>query len=211
MAERGVRAVATKKDAQVDKSETQDMSAVEKDVKNIEVVTMTDGRKVEFVGKKKLIKESFPENLTVRLDFRNGETRLFVIPSQLTNKFAVHGAEQKLGDATAGTEDIDDMLLDVDALIERLNNGEWGIKREGSSNAGTSILIKALMEWGGKTAEEVKAFLQDKTQADKMALRNNNTRKNHHGHTIKSIVTRLEEEKAAKGIKVDTDALLAAF
>lgn len=194
------------------------MSAVEKDVspsKNVESVKMSDGRTVDFVGKRKLIKESiFAADGSldhVRLDFRNGEVRKFTPHPDLLHKFAAHGIEQKLGDETAGTEDVDDMTLDVDALIERLNNGEWGVKREGGGNTGTSILIKALMEWGGKSQEEVKAFLKDKSQADKMALRANATRKNHHGHTIKSIVERLESEKAAKGAKVDTDALLAAF
>lgn len=175
--------------------------------KQPETVKMSDGREVEFVGKRKLLKESlFNEDGTlqgVRLDFRNGETRLFRIPQNLFYRFAAHGAEQKLGDETAGIDDVDDQVLEVDELIARLNNGEWNIKREGGGMAGTSVLLKALVEFTGKTAEQIKEFLKDKSQAQKLALR---------AHPeIKAIITRLENEKLEKGTKVDTGALLAAL
>lgn len=180
------------------------MAAAEKEVsaatRQVETVQMTDGRSVEFVGKRKMLKESFPETGTVRLDFRNGETRTFVIPSELKDRFATHGAEQKLGDETAGVEDVEDMVLAVDDLIERLNKGEWSVKREGGGFGGTSVLLRALVEHSGRTTEQVKAFLAGKTQAEKLALRN--------APQLKPIVERLEAEKAAKGSKVDTEALL---
>jgi len=174
------------------------MSAAEETVKSkvekiVEVVTMQDGRTVEFVGKRKMLKESFPETGTVRLDFRNGETRSFVIP----------GAEQKLGDETAGVDDVDDMVLAVDDLIGRLNKLEWSVKREGGGFGGTSVLLRALVEFSGRTAEQVKEFLAGKSQAEKMALRNS--------AKLKPIVDRLEAEKASKGAKVDTDALLSSL
>ena len=71
----------------------------------VETVTMTDGRVVDFAGKRKLLKESSVSadgKVQVRLDFRNGETRLFTLPDSLLTKFAAHGAEQKLGDEIAG-------------------------------------------------------------------------------------------------------------
>lgn len=183
----------------------------------VEVVKMQDGREISFVGKRKLLKESIIDDrgVAVRLDFRNGETRDFVIPPALLNQFAAHGAEQKLGDETAGTEDVDDMTLDVDALIERLNKGEWTTKREGGGMSGTSVLLRALVELSGKTAEQIKLFLQGdpssedpekkraKTNAEKTALRNS--------PKLKPIVERLESEKANKGAKVDTDALLGSL
>lgn len=177
-----------------------------KSAPSVEKVTMSDSRVIEFVGKRKLLKESLIEEgqpPKVRLDFRNGETRIFEVPASLLARFAAHGAEQKLGDETAGEEDVDDMVLAVDALIERLNKGEWSIKREGGGMSGTSVLIKALMELSGKDLEHVKKFLSDKTQADKMALRNS--------PQLKPIVDRLEAEKVAKAAKVDTNALLAAL
>lgn len=171
----------------------------------IETVTLTDGRIVDFAGKRKLLKESFVKDgvVYVRMDFRNGETRTFQIPSALLLKFAAHGAEQKLGDEIAGLTDIDDAVLAIDALTERLNKGEWGVTREANGMAGTSVLVRALVEHTGKTVEQIKTFLSTKTQAEKVALRNN--------PKVKPIVERIEAEKASKKSAVDTDALLESL
>lgn len=170
-----------------------------------EEVSMADGRKVLFVGKRKLLKESiFKDDGTIdhiRLDFRNGETIRFEIPAALFYKFAAHGAEQKLGDEVAGENDVDDMVLAVQELVDRLGRGEWNVKREAGGMAGTSTLIKALVELSGKSVEDIKKFLTGKSQADKMALRNS--------AKLKPIVERIEAEKLAKSAKVDTDALFA--
>lgn len=164
----------------------------------IETVTMNDGRIVDFAGKRKMLKSSAGNQ--VRFDFRNGETRLFTIPADMTLKFATHGAEQKIGDEAAGLDDVDDIVLAVDELIDRLYAGEWGIKREANGMAGTSVLAKALCELTGKSREQIKDFLGKKTQAEKVALRNS--------AKVKPIIERIESEKASKGTKVDTDALL---
>jgi hypothetical protein len=169
----------------------------------VETVTMTDGRIVDFAGKRKLLKESSVNadgKVQVRLDFRNGETRLFTLPDALLNKFAAHGAEQKLGDEIAGLTDTEDCVLAVDELIDRLYNGEWSIKREANGMAGTSVLVRALVEHTGKTVDAIKQFLSGKSQAEKVALRNN--------PKIKPIVERIEAEKASKKANVDTDAML---
>lgn len=166
-------------------------------------IAMTDGRIVTFTGKRNMLKDSLLVNgqPAVRLDFRNGETRTFVLPTALLNKFATHGAEQKLGDEIAGLTDIDDAVLAVDELVSRLEKGEWSLKREGNGMAGTSILVRALAEAKGLPVATVKEFLAKKTQAEKIALRNN--------PSIKPIVEKLEAEKASKGSKVDTDSMLA--
>jgi hypothetical protein len=166
---------------------------------------MSDGRKVEFVGKRKMLKEHIIEGNTVsiRIDFRNGETRLFRLPDALLLKFAGHGGEQKYGDETAGVDDVDDMVLAVDDLDSRIQAGEWSIKREGGGMAGTSVLLRALVEFSGRSIEQVKAFLTGKTQAEKLALRSSKE--------IKPIIERLESEKLSKGAKVDTDALLSTL
>lgn len=169
----------------------------------IETVTMQDGSIVEFAGKRKLLKSSSVSadgKVSVKMDFRNGQTRVFTVPDTLLAKFAAHGAEQKLGDEIAGLDDIDDCVLAVDDLIDRLYNGEWGVKREANGMAGTSVLARALVELTGKTRDQIKTFLSAKTQAEKVALRNS--------AKVKPIVERLESEKAQKGSKVDTDALL---
>lgn len=191
------------------------MNAPAKNEPQVESVKMEDNRVVDFPGKRKLLKESFVTDdgkVQVRLDFRNGATRLFTIPDNLMAKFAAHGAEQKLGDEIAGLKgadgkeaDIDDAVLAVDELIDRLYNGEWNQRKEANGLAGTSVLIRALVELynGAKSVEQVKAFLKDKTQAEKLALRQS--------ARVKPIVERLEAEKAAKGQKVDADALLAGL
>lgn len=166
-------------------------------------VTMTDGSTVEFGKKQKLVKTSTIDDsgVTLRLDFVNGEVRSFVIPPELMLRFAAHGAEQKLGDAIAGETEIADAVLSVDDLISRLTAGEWSIRREAGAFAGTSILIRALVEASGKSVEEVKAFLGPKSQAEKLALRRSNQ--------LKPIIERLEADKASKSkTAVDTDSLL---
>jgi hypothetical protein len=169
-------------------------------------VTMEDGRVVEFGQKQKMIKTSSIDGSYVetRFDFANGKSLLF-IPSNANIKLVLmaHGAEQKIGDETAGVEEIDDCVLAVEAMIARLDKGEWSKERQKNGMAGTSVLIRALVESSGKPVEAVKAFLADKTQAQKLALRNN--------PKIKVIVDRLEAEKASKkpaAAAIDTDALL---
>jgi hypothetical protein len=167
-----------------------------------EKVTMQDGRVVEFVGKRKMLKESIIESKTVRLDFKNGGTVSFVIPDELLVRFALHGAEQKLGDETAGTEDVDDMQLDVEELVGRLNKGEWSAKREGSGMGGVSLLIKALTEvFPNRTVEYLKEYLKGKKPVERTALENS--------PKVKPIIDRLKAEKASKAANVDTDALLS--
>lgn len=187
-----------------------DGSAGGSESSNVNKIKMEDGREVEFVGKRRMLKESiFDENghPSIRLDFRNGQTVNFRIPEELVMKFAAHGAEQKLGDEGAGykEEELDDQVLAIQELADRLSKGEWNVKREGGSMAGTSILMKALVEFSGsaRTPEQVKEFLKGKSQAEKLALRNS--------AKIKPIIERLEAERAAKTAHVDTDALLAGL
>lgn len=187
------------------------MEATESKKSKAEVVavTMTDGRVVEFPGKKILQKSSFQNaetnKLYVRLDWRNGETRTFELPQALISKFATHGAEQKLGDEIAGMKkedgseaDIDDKVMAVDDLIERLNAGEWSTQRDSSGMAGTSVLLRAIVEVTGKPVDAVKAFLKGKNQKQKLALRASKQ--------FKDVVNRIEAERAAKSAKVDLEA-----
>lgn len=196
-------------------SEAQEAVATKKPKAEVQTVVMQDGRSVDFVGKRKLIKNTIIDGsaVKVQLDFRNGETRLFPIPDALLLQFAGHGAEQKLGDETAGEDDVDDMVLSIDDLIDRLNKGEWRTVREpGNSMSGTSVLLQALVEVSGKSKEDVKAFLSGGTDskgtvhtakkpAEKMALRNSDK--------LRPIVQRIEAAKASKNANVDTDALLS--
>lgn len=168
-------------------------------------VTMSDGSVVEFNKRQKLLKTSTIDTdagtVFVRLDFANGEIRNCTIPASLILRAAAHGAEQKLGDATAGEADIADAILSVEEVIARLEAGDWNQPRAAGSNTGTSILIQALVEVSGKDVAEIKAFLENKTQADKLALRRTDQ--------LRPVVERLEAEKASRSKNaVDTSALL---
>jgi len=170
---------------------------------NVESVQMEDGSVVEFAGKRRMLKNSFITDegeVKLQLDFRNGRQVSIAIPQEMILKFAAHGAEQKFGDTTAGLSETDDMIMAVEKLQEQINKGEWSAKRESNGMAGTSILLKALIEHTGKTVEQIKQFLEGKTQAEKLALRNNSK--------IRPIIARLEAEKNLKGTPVDTDAML---
>ncbi len=174
--------------------------------REVETVTMSDGRKVDFVGKRRMLKEASVNtdgSVALRVDWKNGETRQYDIPQEMAGHFAAHGAEQKYGDTAAGYDEnqMDDAIMDMDDLHTRILAGEWNIKREGGGMAGTSVLLRAIVETFGRTVEQAKAFLSDKSQAEKMALRNSSK--------LKPVIDRLEAEKVAKSSKVDTDALLA--
>lgn len=181
--------------------------------REVEVVQMLDGRKVEFVGKKKMLKETIIDgaNVSVRIDFRNGETLLFRVPDGLLLKAAGHGMEQKLGDEGAGEEDVDDLYLAIQELADRLTNeglAGWTTKREGGGFGGASILVKALMEATSKDQPTVKAFL--KAQVDAGATYPKLSSAFEEDADVGPIMKRLKKEKAAK-TGVDTKAVLAGL
>ena len=171
-------------------------------------VKMDDGKMVEFSGKRKLVKTSTIDEATgeviIRLDFSNGEYRVYNVVPKLMAKFAAHGAEQKIGDEIAGVQDVEDCVAAIDELLIRLEKGEWNLKREAGGLSGASILAKAMIEMTGKSKTDIATFLASKSHAEKIALRTNKR--------LVPIIQRLEAEKASrsKGGKtvVDSDALL---
>lgn len=201
-------------DGHVDAAGTEHLTDAQKAMADaaaaMDSVRMTDGRTVDFVGKKRLIKTAIigENSAQVRFDFRNGETRLFNIPANMLLKLAAHGAEQKIGDATAGLTDIDDAVVAVDELMDQLTQGVWTQRKEGGQNtfAGMSILAKALARHNpAKSALEIKTFLKSRTHAERMALR---------AHpSIKPHVEALEAlQKPKKGaVVVDADSVLSGL
>lgn len=178
----------------------------------VRTVTMTDGRKVDFAGKRKMLKEIVVDgkSVAVRFDWDSGETRVFPVPPQHLLYSAGHGYAQKLGDSVAGLKDndgqpadADDQLLEIEQLHERLNGSEdWKVTAEGGSAGGGSVIIQAIAESTGKTVDQVKQFISAKlTEAEakgqtltKQALyasfRNS--------EKLRPIIRRLEDEKASK-------------
>jgi len=171
-------------------------------------VAMTDGRVAHFNKRQKLVKTATFNDETgevkVVLDFLNGETRTFLSPPSLILKLAAHGAAQKLGDEIANEADIEDAVIAMDDLLARLHAGDWNTKREAGAFAGTSVLLRALVEASGKSVEAAKAFLAPLTLKQKVALRLTDK--------LRPIIQRIEAEKGAKAkTTVDTSSLLADF
>lgn len=197
-------------------------------------VVMTDGRTVQFAGKKKLDKTTVIDTgkidideasglvqmaqgaVSIRLDFRNGETRTFSPPLALYAKFLGHGGEQKLGDNLAASADKplteDDMVMATDELMGELAKGNWGKSRAegGGATAGAGIVVQAIMEATGKDAATVKAYLDKKIAATEGLTRPALYASFRvEGTKTGEIIKRLEAGKIKKAAKVDADAALA--
>jgi hypothetical protein len=171
----------------------------------VTLVTMEDGAKVEFKGKRNLVKSSTIDTatgqITTRINFRNGKFVELVLAQALIPNFAAHGAEQKLGDAAAGNSDPDDAYLAVKELADRLAGGDpeaWNA-RTGDGMSGVSVLARAVAEAKGVPLDKAIAFVKAKTAAQKAALRQS--------PTLKPIIDRIEMEKA-KGKAEETDKML---
>jgi len=197
-----------------------------------EEVTLTDGRKVSFPGKRKVSKETLIDEskiavegdvmqlsagaVSIRMDFRNGETRTIQLPLSLLAQFAGHGAEQKFGDELATTADKplseEDMVLAIDDLAAQITAGNWGKARAsgGGGVSGASVVVQAICEATGKDLATVKAYLQKKLDSDPALSRRalyDSFRVA--GTKTGEIVARIEAAKTAKTAKVDADAELA--
>jgi len=67
--------------------------------------------------------------------------------------------------------------------------------------AGTSVLLRAIVQVTGKSVEAIKTYLSTKTQAQKIALRDS--------EKFRDAVAAIEAEKASKKKPVDITADLA--
>lgn len=119
----------------------------------------------------------------------------------------MHGLKQKLIDAAAISRNPDtgksaspaDKWAAVNAVYERLLRGEWNAQRgDGTGNGG--LLFRALCRmYGTKTPDQIREFLDGKTDAEKAALRKN--------PKVAAIIVEIQAE-AGKAGDVDSDALL---
>ena len=148
---------------------------------------------------------------TLTLTFANGETLIMrgdALNSDVQQYAMMHGLKQKLVDAAAISRNpetgraatVEDKYQAVKAVYDRLLTGQWNATREGGGNAG-GLLLQALcrMYAGRKTVDELKAFLADKTDAEKTALRKN--------PRVAAIIEEIRAEQG-KSANIDTDELL---
>lgn len=147
----------------------------------------------------------------LHLKFANGQ-ELALTASQLTNnvmEYAIfHGLKQKLVDAAAISRNpetgrsatVEDKYQAVKTVYDRLLAGQWNATREGGGGNG-GLLFQALcrMYEGRKTPEEIRAFLDTKTDAEKTALRKN--------PRVAAIIEEIRAEQG-KTANVDVDELL---
>lgn len=185
----------------------------------VTAVTMTDGRVVNFAGKRKVNKETLfegPTGVSIRMDFRNGDTRTIACPESLLLKFAGHGMEQKFGDELASPADKplseEDMVIAIDDLNTEIQKGNWGKGRAagGGGVSGAHMVVQAIMEATGKDATAVKAFLQKKIDTTEgLSRRALYDSFRVAGTKTGEIIARLEAGKKAKEAKVNADDVLS--
>ena len=148
---------------------------------------------------------------TLTLTFANGETltmRADALNSNVQQYAMMHGLKQKLVDAAAISRNpetgraatVEDKYQAVNVVYNRLLSGQWNATREGGGGGG-GLLAQALtrMYAGRKTAEDIKAFLAEKTDAEKTALRKN--------PRVAQIIEEIRAEQN-KTASIDTDELL---
>lgn len=146
------------------------------------------------------------------LSFLNGEKlqlQLSDLAPDIIEMACLHGLKQKLVDAAAISRDpatgraatVETKFAAVKEVFDRLLSGQWNKAREGGAGAG-GLLFKALMRMydGRKTEEDVRAWLDGKTDAEKTALRKN--------PRVAEIIEQIRAE-TGKTTGTDTDALLA--
>ena len=148
----------------------------------------------------------------LRLAFANGET-LYIYADKLKqsikNAALMHGLKQKLVDAAAISRNpetgraasIDDKYQAVKTVFDRLLEGQWNATREGGGATG-GLLLQALVRMydGRKTAEQLRDYLADKSDAEKAALRKN--------PKVATIIDAIRAE-SGKAASIDTDELLS--
>lgn len=150
----------------------------------------------------------------ITLAFSNGES-ITITAAQLSPQIAAqalwHGVKQKLVDAAAISRNSDtgrsatvaDKFEAVREVYERLLAGQWNKTREGGGGNIGGLLLSALVRmYPAKTVEQLRGFLDDKSDAEKAALRAN--------PKIAAIIETIKAERAAKsgGDAPDTDAML---
>lgn len=151
------------------------------------------------------------------ITYGDGTTReidLTKLSTEILQMAMVHGLRQKLGDAaaiarnteTGASATIADKIAAVQEVADRLVAGAWN-KTERSGGAGkTTLLAEALAAMTKKPIEEMVAFLAEKTDEEKKALRAN--------PRVQAEIAKIEAQRAAAKAKasgIDTKDLLAGL
>lgn len=164
--------------------------------------------------KKAAITTTITEEGTLVIEFGNGKALTVEIGNlspEIVRQATLHGLKQKLVDAAAIARNtttglsasLNDKYEAVKEVFDRITDIEapsWNKVREsgtGSGGGNGGVLVRALMQLTGKDKEAISAFLEEKTKAEKAALRAN--------PKVAAIIAELQREKSAE---IDTDELL---
>lgn len=155
------------------------------------------------------------DGTTLRLVFSHGEA--ITLPAPMTSEAIrqqamMHGFKQKLVDAaaisrnpdTGRTASIQDKFNAVMEVYNRLTvDGEWNKVREGGTGGG-GLLYRALVRLYAdtRTPEQVRTFLDAKTDAEQAALRKNSK--------VAAMIETIRAE-SARDDGIDSDELLAGI
>lgn len=124
----------------------------------------------------------------IALTYSDGTRGEIQVPASVMQEAAATGALYKLGQLANGEGDLDVLKAAVGQLIEQWRSGEWRQRAEGGQ--GTSIIMKAIMEFKGVTANTARDFLASKTMQQKIDMKRIKG--------LDAIVARLEAEEEAK-------------
>lgn len=116
----------------------------------------------------KICKRKIMSENEILFQFANGKEFLIDVETfdiEIQKRFTLHGASQKLGDAFADADSVDDAVDKFIALRDQLIAGDWSGKRE----TGMTLLLSALIRATGKTEAECKAVHDALSTDDKKA------------------------------------------
>lgn len=121
---------------------------------------------------------------------------------------ALHGFKQRLADAaalgrdgeTGASASPEEKAANIQALIDHYESGAegWNITRTGGGGKSSGLLVRALMELSGESAEAVKAKVEAWTPKERAAVETS--------AKVKPVIDRM---KAAGVEGVDAESLLA--
>ena len=167
--------------------------------KNTNVVTMKDGREVDFGVRGKLKKEItvVDGGVTLTIDVKNGDTHSVTLTQDhpLWRELMGYGLSQKITDTVVKADDEDDISLGVERIINQLGNGEWTTRTPGEGLVrGFADLLEAirrLRNYPEDSAEfaALKATLKAKSDDEIKVLKGNDS--------VKAIIAVIQSEKAA--------------
>lgn len=168
-----------------------------------EAISMDDERVVQFPGKTRLLKEAVfgPNGLvSIRMDWRSGETRLIPLRADMLHLYAAHGGLQKLGDESSGVQDLETAIDVTDELIDRLAQGPegWRIAAKGAGTGNYSPLVAALIEVTKAPPDAVKAHLATLDNKTKTAMWSSSTNRDGTVNPVHVVFQRIKAEKAAR-------------